>query len=436
MTENEDSNDRDGTLLGSAREVLEGAFEHADVTEDVIERLRLPKSALKVSIPVRMDDGTLENFPGYRIRYDDSRGPTKGGIRFHPNVDVDEVQSLAFWMVFKCGVLDLPFGGSKGGITVDPKNLSLMEMERLSRGYVEQVADFIGPDIDIPAPDVNTNELVMGWMADEYSVINRRWEPGVITGKPIAMGGSQGRSTATGDGATHVIDRMVPRLREQGALPGSNGESTVAIQGFGNAGTALAEGLNRLGFRVVAISDSSATLHDSDGLDVPALAQYKRLAGPLKEADTEAEVLDSDELLGMDVDLLCPAALEGAISSDNVDEVKAGVVLEVANGPVMPDADGELAERGVVVIPDILANAGGVTVSYFEWVQNRGGFYWSEEEVSNGLKARMDREADAVAERAAARDTTLRTAAYAHSLERIGAAISARGSTERFIDGR
>jgi len=424
----------DNSLFSAAGGRLKAAAAIAEVSGDTLERLRLPKSVLKVSIPVRMDNGTLRSFPGYRVRYDDTRGPTKGGIRFHPQVNVDEVQSLAFWMTFKCAALDLPFGGAKGGITVDPKELSVAELERLSRGYIDAIADFIGPDVDIPAPDVYTNAMVMGWMADEYATIARRRVPDVITGKPIPLGGSLGRDTATADGAFHVISTLMPKLVEAGDVPSAgkgDGEGpTVAIQGFGNAGARLAELFAEDGYRVVAVSDSRSARYDEQGLDVTAIRAAKQESGSLP--DDEGEALDPDELLTLDVDVLVPAALENAITSHNADEVRASVVLEVANGPTAPDADEILAGAGVTVIPDILANAGGVTVSYFEWAQNRAGMRWSEEEVRERLQKRMVTETERIWELARQHDVSLRTAAYAHALQRISAAVDATGSAKTF----
>jgi glutamate dehydrogenase (NADP+) len=405
---------------------LEAAIDHADVSRDTIERLKLPKSVLKVSIPVRMDDGALKVFAGYRVRYDDTRGPTKGGIRFHPAVDVDEVQSLAFWMTFKCAALGLPFGGGKGGVAVNPKELSTAELERLSRGYIDAVADFIGPEVDIAAPDVATNAMVMGWMMDQYSTITRRISPGVITGKPLSMGGSAGRETATGDGAWLVIRTLLPTL-----LPDTE-QVTAAIQGFGNAGQVLATRLHEAGHKVVAISDSRIALFDEDGIDVPAARQAKA-EGELR-ADGAREI-SAEELLALDVDLLCPAALENAITEDNAGDVKARAIFEVANGPVSATADEILGDNGVAIVPDILTNAGGVTVSWFEWVQNRTGMPWSAEEVARRLEEKMVAETETILALAQERDLTLRTAAYVHALHRIGEAIDARGSHEDFAAG-
>jgi glutamate dehydrogenase (NADP+) len=402
---------------------LEAAIDHADVSPDTIERLRLPKSVLKVSIPVRMDDGALRVFAGYRVRYDDTRGPTKGGIRFHPDVDADEVQSLAFWMTFKCAALGLPFGGGKGGVAVDPKELSMHELERLSRGYIDAIADFIGPEVDIPAPDVATNAMVMGWMMDQYSTITRRISPGVITGKPVVMGGSEGRETATGDGAWHVIRTLLPTV-----LPDLE-EATVAIQGFGNAGQVLAARLHEAGHKVVAVSDSKTALYCADGIDVPAARQAKA-DGALKA--NGAQEISAAELLALDVDLLCPSALENAIDADNAGDVRAKAIFEVANGPVSGAADEILTENGVVIVPDILVNAGGVTVSWFEWVQNRTGLPWSAEEVAERLEEKMVAETETILGIAQEGELTLRTAAYVHALRRIGEAVDARGSHEDF----
>jgi glutamate dehydrogenase (NADP+) len=344
-------------------------------------------------------------------------------------------------MTFKCAALGLPFGGAKGGVTVDPKELSLLELERLSRGYIDQIADFIGPDVDIPAPDVSTNQLVMGWMAHEYSLITRTIAPAAMTGKPISMGGSAGRSTATGDGAAFVIEHLLDRLRERAGLPDEKGETTVAVQGFGNAGSVIAERMAEAGLKVVAISDSRTALYAEDGLDAGAAAEGKRASGALeaKGLGEDVEEISGEELLALDVDLLIPSALEAAIDADNAGDVRAKVIVEVANGPVTPDADAELADRGVVILPDILANAGGVTVSYSEWVQNRAGLYWTAEEVHDRLEERMKTETDHIWDVSEDLDVTLRVAAYTHALKRIGEAVDDRGSAERFqkaADGR
>ena len=422
------------SLFSEASQRLDAALKHVAISDDTVERLKFPKSSLKVSIPVRMDNGDLRVFPGYRVRYDDTRGPTKGGIRYHPDVSIDEVQSLAFWMTFKCAVMALPFGGAKGGVTVNPKELSRFELERLSRGYVDAIADFIGPDVDIPAPDVYTNQMIMGWMMDQYSIIQRKLTPGVITGKPLSMGGSAGRESATAMGAFFVIESIMSKLNRRAD------SSTVAIQGFGNAGAILAELLFNAGFRIVAVSDSKGAIHTEAGLDIPSVRQYKESTRTLKAAYCEGSVcsivehdtLTNEELLELDVDILVPAALENQITETNAGEVNAGLVVEVANGPLTPGADAILEGKGIQVIPDILANAGGVTVSYFEWVQNRMGDYWSEGEVNRRLREKMELETEAVWSIADSKGISMRTAAYVHALHRLEEAVQAKGTKDFF----
>jgi len=428
------------SLFSDASQRLEEALAYASISEDAIERLKLPKSSLKVSIPVRMDDGTLRIFPGYRVRYDDTRGPTKGGIRYHQDVSIDEVQSLAFWMTFKCAVANLPFGGGKGGITVNPKELSPFELERLSRGYIDAVADFIGPDIDIPAPDVYTNQMIMGWMVDEYGIIKRQITPAVITGKPLTMGGSLGRDTATAMGAFFTIEATWPQL----GLNGSPADTTVAVQGFGNAGAIVAELLFNAGYKVVAVSDSKGGIYRREGLDIPSVRQFKDSTRTLKAVYCEGSVcngvehdtITNEELLALDVDILAPAALENQITEANARDVKAKAVYELANGPTTPGADEILRERDVIVFPDILVNAGGVTVSYFEWVQNRQGLYWTLEEVNQRLKQMMVEETERIWTIAQEQGIAPRTAAYVHALNRIGDAVQAKGTKDYFTDGQ
>lgn len=415
---------------------LDRAFDYAKIHPEVLERLKHPKMTIQVSIPVRMDNGTVRIFEGYRVRHDDTRGPGKGGIRYHPDVDLDEVKALAFWMTCKTAVVNLPFGGAKGGVIVNPKELSPMELERLSRGFIQRIADFIGPDTDVPAPDVYTNPMIMGWMMDEYSKIVRRHTPAVITGKPIPLGGSQGRSEATGRGAYYCVKE---HEKQRGWKPEN---VTVAVQGFGNAGQAVARLLNNDGYRIVAVSDSKGGIYREDGFHIPSLMEAKNYMHELKAVycrGAVCELIDADrisneELLELKVDILIPAALECVINPGNVSRIKAETIVEVANGPIESVVDPILHEKGIFVIPDILANAGGVTVSYFEWVQNRTGYYWTEEEVKEKLHRIMSREYRAVDELRQIHDIDMRTAAYVHALSRIDEALTAHGTKEYFTN--
>lgn len=425
-----------GSLFEDASQKLEKALKYSAMSEDAIERLKYPKSSVNVSIPVRMDDGSLKVFQGYRVRYDDTRGPTKGGIRYYPTVSMDEVQSLAFWMTFKCAALGLPFGGAKGGITLNPKELSKFELERLSRGYIDALADFIGPDLDIPAPDVYTNPMIMGWMMDQYSMIHRRITPAVVTGKPISMGGSLGRDAATAMGAFNVMEAMLPKFNIVRA------NTTVAIQGFGNAGANIAEMLFQAGYKVVALGDSQGAIYSKDGLDVPSVRQFKESTRRVKAVYCEGSVcnlvdheeISNEALLELDVDILIPAALENQITEANAADIKAKFIFEVANGPINFAGDEILNQKGIHVFPDILVNAGGVTVSYFEWVQNRMGFYWTLDEVNSRLKQKMVEESERIWTLSQEKEISLRTAAYVHALNRLGEAVSARGTKAYFIE--
>ena len=426
------------SLFSDASKRLQAALKYVSISDDAIEHLKYPKSSLSVSIPVRMDDGSLKVFQGYRVRYDDTRGPAKGGVRYHPNVSLDEVQSLAFWMTFKCAALNLPFGGGKGGITVDPKALSKLELERLSRGYIDVIADFIGPDVDILAPDVYTNAMIMGWMMDQYSIIRRQISPAVVTGKPITMGGSLGRDGATATGAFFVIESIMPKFEQ---VPQ---ETTVAIQGFGNAGAVLAELLAKAGYKVVAISDSQGGIYAKNGLDIPSIRHYKAAGNGVKAVYcrnsvcniVEHEVITNQELLALDVDILIPAALENQITEENANTIDAKYIFEAANGPVTSAADRILEAKGIYVFPDILVNAGGVTVSYFEWVQNRSGLYWTLEEVNQRLKQKIVEETNRIWSISQELAVSMRTAAYIHALNRLGEALNAKGTRDYYINSR
>lgn len=427
------------SLFADALRQIDAAAIHADVDTETVHRLRLPRLVSSVTIPVRMDDGSLELFEGHRVRFDDTRGPAKGGIRFHPNVSLDELKALALWMTCKCAVLGIPFGGGKGGITVDPKSLSNAELQSLSRGYIRELADAIGPDIDVPAPDVYTNPRIMGWMADEYSKIRRARTPAIITGKPVELEGIVGRDDATGRGAYYCLKE----LEQQHAWDPQ--KVTVAIQGFGNAGQSIAQLLHADGYRIVAVSDSKGGLYRSTGLDIPALVEAKNsthsMNGVYCGCDLSdcsgcgqevADIITNAALLELDVDVLVPAALEQQITVDNVERIKAPLVVEVANGPVSSDADAALAARGVVVVPDILANAGGVTVSYFEWAQNKSGWNWSLQDVHSRLSQMMRSAFKEVHARSSENGISMRAAAYAGALEKISNSVQAQGTSAFF----
>ncbi len=423
------------TIFEDAQTRLNEVFSLVDLTDDVREKLQHPKMSVTVSIPIRMDDGSLKVFTGYRVHFDDTRGPTKGGIRYHPDVSLDEVTSLSFWMTIKCAVMDLPFGGAKGGVIVNPKSLSHLELERLSRGYIRELADFIGPKRDIPAPDVYTNSTIMGWMADEYSQIKREQLPGVITGKPIYLNGSKGRVAATGRGALYVLQQWAERNNMNPS------ETTLAVQGFGNAGYHFARLAYEEGFKVVAIADSQGAIHSKEGLEPEKVMAYKQEHRDIKTMMyCDGSVCDmqryqkvtAEELLELDVDILVLAALENQVHKNNAGNIKAKQILEIANGPVTSEADAILKKNGVTVLPDVLVNAGGVTVSHFEWVQNRAGMYWEEQEVNERLKKKIDKEANAIFDLAVEKKTSLRTAAYLIGVQRIAGAISEKGTREYF----
>ncbi len=420
-------------LFEDARSHLEEVFAAIEVPGDARERLMQPNLSLQVSVPVRMDDGSLKVFPGWRVQYNTTLGPAKGGIRFHPDVSQAEVTTLSFWMAVKCAVVDLPYGGGKGGVKVDPKQLSKLELERLARSYIRAIADVVGPERDIPAPDVNTNATVMGWMADEFDHLARGKVPAAITGKPPALGGSLGRVAATGRGALHVLDLWAAREQRKPE------QTTVAIQGFGNAAYHFARLANAQGYRIVAVSDSKGAIYSREGLDPDAIMEQKnrnkRLHDMVYCDDSvciaeDVEKMERDDLLTLEVDVLALAALENQVHEDNVDQLRCGAVLEIANGPVTGHADARLEERGVPVLPDVLANTGGVIVSYYEWVQNRSGERWAEEEINERLAKRLKAQSDLVFERAERDGVSYRKAAYRQGIERIARAIQLRGQCQ------
>jgi glutamate dehydrogenase (NAD(P)+) len=396
------------------------AAERLKLDQGVRAILSTPKRALTVSIPVRMDDGRYEVFVGHRVVHNMARGPAKGGIRFHPDVTLDEVKALASWMTWKCACLDLPFGGGKGGVAVNPHQLSEGERERLTRRYTSEILPLIGPDKDIPAPDVYTDAQTMAWIMDTYSMTKGTTTLGVVTGKPLALGGSRGRDRATARGVQFVL-REACKGRKM-ALDGAS----VAIQGFGNAGGHLAVLLQEDGAKIVAATDSKGGIHDPKGLDAAALFAHKDEGGSLSTFKAGQKITNA-QVLELDVDILVPAALENVITAENAEGVKARIIAEAANGPTTPMADDILFRRGATVIPDILANAGGVTVSYFEWVQDFNTFFWEDDEVDRRLEKYMQRAYHGVAEMAARHQTSLRGGAYVLAVGRVAEASRVRG---------
>ena len=405
---------------------LDKIIEFANVEQEVLDVLKMPKQVLEVAVPLRMDDGTLKTVTGFRVRHNDAKGPTKGGIRFHPNVSREEVMALAFWMTLKCALVGLPYGGGKGGVIVDPKKLSRMELERLSRGYIECIADCIGPDVDVPAPDVYTNPMIMGWMMEQYSSIVRKKTPAVITGKPIELGGSLGREDATGRGGYYCIKQLEQKHQWNPAT------KSVAIQGFGNAGQHAAKLLYQDGYKIVAVSDSRGAIYKQDGLDIPELIQAKLHQHVTDYGKNIASSITQSDLLQLDVDILLPSALENQIHIDNAAAIKAPIIVELANGPITSDADAILNDKNILVVPDILANAGGVIVSYFEWVQNKSGLYWSEHEVHQRLQHKISDAFEKVYKLMQAKNLDMRTAAYVHAVEQLGATITVTGTHNYF----
>lgn len=381
-----------------------------------LERLRRPERLVEVDFPVKMDDGSLKFFHGYRVQWNDARGPFKGGLRFHPQTDLDEVKALSFWMTIKCAVANIPFGGGKGGVTVNPKDLSKPELENLTRSFTRSIADVIGPEKDVPAPDVNTTPQIMDWLADEYGKYVGKESLPVVTGKTIAHGGSEGRGSATGQGAFYVFEAYRAKL---GLDPET---ATVAVQGFGNAGQEIARLFHHHGYKVIAVSDSQGGVHDENGLDIPEVIRLKKETGRLVRS-AEAREISNDELLRLPCGILVPSALENAITAEVAPDVKAKLVLEVANGPTTPEADMILAKQGTTVVPDVLANSGGVTVSFLEWEQNKIGEHWGEGEVFQRLKPMMDDASSAVMRIADEFSVTQREAAFIVALQRLDQAI-------------
>lgn len=400
---------------------LQKTLELTDTHPDLHHRLKEPDNVVEVSVPVVMDSGETKTFRGYRVQHNNIRGPYKGGLRFHPQVDLDEAKALAFWMTMKNAVIGVPFGGGKGGIEVDPKELSAGELERLTRNFARELAHVIGPEKDVPAPDVGSTAQMMHWIADEYSKHVGEHSPAVVTGKPVEHGGSEGRTEATGYGGGYALEALLSNIlrvyETRNMIGKEKSDMTVAIQGFGNVGVYFAYYAVSRGFRIVALSDSKGGVYAPEGIDVVAAEKYKKEKGTL--AGFAGKDISNGEILTLPVDILVPAALENAITKENAAGVKAKVVLELANGPTTLEADEILKEKGVIVIPDILANAGGVAVSYFEWEQNRRGERWGKEEVLAKLKEKMEAAAEKVWEESTNSHTTLRDAAYVVALRAL-----------------
>ena len=387
--------------------------------ETIRTSLNVPDRELMVEVPLRKDDGTIESFRGYRVQHNNSRGPFKGGIRYHEEVDLDEVRSLAALMTWKTALVDIPYGGGKGGISVNPSTLSELELERLSRRFFRAINPIIGVNRDIPAPDVNTNPQIMAWFMDEYGMINGH-TPGIVTGKPIELGGSLGRNAATGKG-TAIIARETANLLDMD-LEGAS----VVIQGFGNVGSFAGRFLNEMGSKIIAVSDVNGGLYDPDGLDITSLIDYNNKNGTIK-GFSQGDSVSNEDILNIECDFLIPAALGGVIHKMNVEKLNCRVIIEAANGPVTPPADDILFKKGVYVVPDILTNAGGVTVSYFEWVQNLQQFQWTEEEVNDKLENKMVAAFNEVSSMMKSKKTSMRMAAFAVAIDRVAKSFELRG---------
>ncbi|MFC4557408.1 Glu/Leu/Phe/Val dehydrogenase [Virgibacillus kekensis] len=406
-------------VLSSTRTVVKNALEKLGYPDEVFELLKEPVRMMTVRIPVRMDDGSIKVFTGYRAQHNDAVGPTKGGIRFHPDVTEKEVKALSIWMSLKAGIVDLPYGGGKGGIVCDPREMSFRELEGVSRGYVRAISQIVGPTKDIPAPDVFTNSQIMAWMMDEYSRIDEFNNPGFITGKPIVLGGSHGRESATAKGVTICINEAAKKkgINVKGAR--------VVVQGFGNAGSFLSKFLYDAGAKVVGISDAYGGLYDPEGLDIDYLLDRRDSFGTVTKLFDST--ISNQELLELDCDILVPAAVENQITEENAHKIKASIVVEAANGPTTLEATKILSERGILLVPDVIASAGGVTVSYFEWVQNNQGYYWTEEEVAEKLEAIMVKSFNNIYNTAETRRVDMRLAAYMVGVRKMAEASRFRG---------
>ncbi len=400
----------------TAKSQLEAAAGLAKLDVNKVEQLKNPDRYVEVSIPVTMDDGSQRIFTGFRSQHNNARGPYKGGIRYHQDVNLDEVRALSFWMSFKNAVVNVPFGGGKGGIIVNPKELSAGELERLSRGFAQKIYRLIGPEVDVPAPDVNTDGTIMGWMLDEYQKLSGDKSMATFTGKAVENGGSEGRTEATGFGGGYVLKQAMAHNLISGD------QKTIAIQGFGNVATYLAEATKDMGFKIVALSDSKGGIYSEQGIDVKVAEQHKQATRALKDL-SGTQNISNEELLELDVTVLVPAALENVLTGENAGKIKAKFILEMANGPTTPEADEIFAEKGIPVIPDILANSGGVATSYYEWYQNMHNEQWSKDDVLKKLEQQMTQAFNDVLEKKKQYNTAFRTAAYILAAERIIAAM-------------
>lgn len=418
--QNPTSEEKEGTdLLQSTRSILKDALDRLGYPEEVYELLKDSLRLIKVRIPVKMDDGSVKVFTGFRAQHNDAVGPTKGGVRFHPDVTEEEVNALAIWMSLRAGIIDLPLGGGKGGIICDPREMSFRELESLSRGYVRAISQFLGPTKDIPSPDLFTNSQIMAWMMDEYSRINEYHDPGFITGKPIVLGGTHGREAATAKGVTYCIEGAAQKRGID--IKGSR----VVVQGFGNAGSYLAKFLHEAGALVVGISDAHGALYDPEGLDINYLLDRRDSFGTV--TTLFKNTISNQELLELDCDILVPAAVHNQITEENAEKIKAEIIVEAANRPTTDQATKILAERGKLLVPDILASAGGMTVSYFEWVQHKQGYHWSEEEVNERLHQVMHKAFETIYHTAQTRKVDMRLAAYMVGVRKMAEASRYRG---------
>jgi glutamate dehydrogenase (NAD(P)+) len=409
-----------GSIFNAMLQEFDGAARLLGLDPGIWKILTNPKRQIIVSCPIQMDNGEIEVFTGYRVQYNITLGPAKGGIRYHPDVSLDEVTALAAWMTWKCAVAHVPFGGGKGGIICDPTRMSRRELESLTRRYVAEIVDAIGPEKDVPAPDVNTNDQVMAWIMDTYSMHVGHTSTAVVTGKPIEMGGSLGRREATGRGVMIVTREAAKHLGLDIK------QAKVAVQGFGNVGSVSADLLAKIGARIVAVTDWKGGVHNPKGLDIPQMIEFSKQHKTI-DGFPGGEPIENDQLFSLDVDVLVPAALENQITEENADTIKAKIVAEGANGPTTPEAHRQLHERGIFVIPDILANAGGVTTSYFEWVQDRHGYFWEEQEVNKRLEAKMMEAFHDVLQTSIKYKIDMRTAAYIVAISRVATVTKMRG---------